>query len=157
MECGSNQAFQDLKTTFIIVPILIHPNFSKPFFLKNNASDYVLKAILFQKEMMNNFTLLHFIHKSSQLQRSIMKFMIKNFSHCRVFPRMEIFSWRNCPSNYILLRPYEPRIFHVYSGIESMSSSLEPIIISLQLYDYVSPWFPIRSIRCVVKIFISYT
>jgi hypothetical protein len=45
---GANQAFQDLKTAFTTVPILIHPDFSKPFFLESDASDYTLETILSQ-------------------------------------------------------------------------------------------------------------
>jgi DNA-binding transcriptional regulator WhiA len=45
---GANQAFQDLKTAFTTVPILIHPNIIKPFFLKSDAFDYALKAVLLQ-------------------------------------------------------------------------------------------------------------
>jgi hypothetical protein len=45
----ADQAFEDLKTTFIMAPILVHPDFSKPFFLKSNAFDYALGAVLSQK------------------------------------------------------------------------------------------------------------
>jgi hypothetical protein len=45
---GADQAFQNLKTTFTTTPILIHPDFSKPFFLESDASDYVLGAVLSQ-------------------------------------------------------------------------------------------------------------
>jgi hypothetical protein len=45
---AANQAFQDLKTAFTTAPILIHLDFWKPFFLESNASDYVLRSILFQ-------------------------------------------------------------------------------------------------------------
>jgi hypothetical protein len=45
---GANQAFQNLKTAFTTALILIHPDFSKPFFLESDASDYALGAILFQ-------------------------------------------------------------------------------------------------------------
>jgi hypothetical protein len=34
-----------------MAPILIHPDFLKPFFLKNDAFDYALKAVLSQKGM----------------------------------------------------------------------------------------------------------
>jgi hypothetical protein len=46
---GTDQAFKDLKTTFTMTPILIHPDFSRPFFLESDASDYVLRAVLSQK------------------------------------------------------------------------------------------------------------
>jgi hypothetical protein len=42
------QAFQNLKTAFTTTPILIHPYFSKPFFLENDASNTALKAVLTQ-------------------------------------------------------------------------------------------------------------
>jgi hypothetical protein len=45
---GINQAFQDLKTAFTTASILIHLDFSKPFFLKSDASDYVLGVVLSQ-------------------------------------------------------------------------------------------------------------
>ena len=44
----ADQAFEALKKAFTIVPILIHPNFQKPFFLENDASDFVLEAVLSQ-------------------------------------------------------------------------------------------------------------
>jgi hypothetical protein len=43
---GTDKVFQNLKTTFTTEPILIHPDFSKPFFLESDASDYVLRAVL---------------------------------------------------------------------------------------------------------------
>ena len=75
---GADQAYQNLKTAFTTAPILIHLDFSKPFFLKSHTSDYVLRAVLSQNGE-EDFTLLHFIYKNLQLQRSIMRFMIKNF------------------------------------------------------------------------------
>jgi hypothetical protein len=50
LECssGADQTFQDLKIAFTMAPILIHPNFSKPFFIESNTSDYDLGAILSQ-------------------------------------------------------------------------------------------------------------
>jgi len=42
------KAFDNLKTTFSIAPILMHVNFIKPFFLETNASDYAFGAILSQ-------------------------------------------------------------------------------------------------------------
>jgi hypothetical protein len=47
---GVNQAFQDLKTAFTTTPILIHLDFSKPFFLESDAFDYALRAVLSQNE-----------------------------------------------------------------------------------------------------------
>jgi hypothetical protein len=61
-----------------MAPILIHPDLSRPIFLESDASNYALEQIYFKMERTNDFTLLHFIHGSSQLQRSIMRFMIKN-------------------------------------------------------------------------------
>ena len=43
-----DQAFETLKKTFTTVPILIHPNFQKPFFLESDASDFALGAVLSQ-------------------------------------------------------------------------------------------------------------
>jgi hypothetical protein len=45
---GADQAFQDLKTAFTMVPIPIHPDFLKPFSFESDASDYVLGAVLSQ-------------------------------------------------------------------------------------------------------------
>lgn len=42
------QAFKDLRRMFITTPILIHLDFQKPFFLKSDASDFALRAILSQ-------------------------------------------------------------------------------------------------------------
>jgi hypothetical protein len=76
---GADQAFQNLKTTFTTAPILIHPNFSKPFFLESDAFYYVLGAVLFQNGEDGRLHLLHLIHGSLQWKRSIMRFIIKNF------------------------------------------------------------------------------
>jgi hypothetical protein len=46
---GADQAFQDLKIAFTTAPILVHLDFSKPFFLESDTSDYALGAVLFQK------------------------------------------------------------------------------------------------------------
>ena len=50
LECslGVDQAFPDLKIAFTMAPILIHPNFSKPFFIESNTFEYDLGAILSQ-------------------------------------------------------------------------------------------------------------
>jgi hypothetical protein len=45
---GTNQAFPNLKTAFTTAPILIHPDFSKPFFLESDVFDYALGAVLSQ-------------------------------------------------------------------------------------------------------------
>jgi len=37
-----------LKKTFTTTPILIHPNFSKPFFIEADASDFALGTLLLQ-------------------------------------------------------------------------------------------------------------
>ena len=44
----ANQAFEALKKAFTTAPILIHPDFQKPFFLETNASDFALGAVLSQ-------------------------------------------------------------------------------------------------------------
>ena len=44
----AEKAFQDLKTAFTIALILVHPDFSKAFYLKTNASGFVLGAVLSQ-------------------------------------------------------------------------------------------------------------
>jgi hypothetical protein len=75
----ADQAFQDPKTAFTMAPILIHPDFLKPFFLESDTSDYALRAVYLKKETTNDFTQLYFIHGNLQLLRSIMRFMINNF------------------------------------------------------------------------------
>ena len=44
----ANQAFEALKKAFITAPILIHPDFQKPFFLESDASDFAFGAVLSQ-------------------------------------------------------------------------------------------------------------
>jgi hypothetical protein len=56
----ADQAFQDLKIAFIMVPILIYLDFLKPFFLKRDASNYALEAILSQKGNNERFHLVAF-------------------------------------------------------------------------------------------------
>jgi hypothetical protein len=46
----ADQAFQNLKSAFTTTPILIYSDFSKPFFLESDASDYALEAVLSQNE-----------------------------------------------------------------------------------------------------------
>jgi aspartyl/asparaginyl-tRNA synthetase len=38
----AQKAFQDFKATFTTVPILVHPNFFKPFYMETDASDFAL-------------------------------------------------------------------------------------------------------------------
>jgi hypothetical protein len=45
----AQQAFQNLKATFLTTPILIHSDFSKPFYMETNASDFALGAVLSQE------------------------------------------------------------------------------------------------------------
>jgi hypothetical protein len=58
MKFRKKPTFQNLKTAFTTSPILIHPNFSKTFFLKSDTFDYILGAILSKNE---NDDLLFFI------------------------------------------------------------------------------------------------
>ena len=44
----ADQAFEALKKAFTTTPILIHPNFQKPFFLESDASDFALGVVLSQ-------------------------------------------------------------------------------------------------------------
>ena len=44
----ADQAFETLKKGFTTTPILIHPDFQKPFFLESDASDFALRAVLLQ-------------------------------------------------------------------------------------------------------------
>jgi hypothetical protein len=39
--------FKILKNAFMTIPILIHANSSKPFFLEANVSNFVLGVVLF--------------------------------------------------------------------------------------------------------------
>jgi hypothetical protein len=48
-EPKAQKAFEDLKTTFITVPILVHPDFSKPFYMKTDASNFALRTVLSQE------------------------------------------------------------------------------------------------------------
>ena len=43
-----DQAFQDLKIAFTTALISIHLDFLRPFFLENDASEYVLEVVLSQ-------------------------------------------------------------------------------------------------------------
>ena len=45
---NAEKAFQLLKITFTTTPVLVHPDFSKPFFMEINASNFSLGAILLQ-------------------------------------------------------------------------------------------------------------
>ena len=45
---GAKKALQLLKIAFTTTPILVHLDFSKPFFMESNASDFALRAILSQ-------------------------------------------------------------------------------------------------------------
>jgi len=46
----ADQAFETLKKAFTTAPILMHPNFQKPFFLETDASNFALGAILSQPD-----------------------------------------------------------------------------------------------------------
>jgi len=44
----AEKVFQTLKKAFTTAPILIHPNFSKPFFMEVDASNFTLGVVLSQ-------------------------------------------------------------------------------------------------------------
>jgi hypothetical protein len=48
-EPEAQKAFQDLKAIFTTTPILVHPDFSKPFNMETDASDFALGAVLSQE------------------------------------------------------------------------------------------------------------
>ena len=50
----AQQAFQDLKATFTIAPILVHLDFSKPFYMETDALDFGLGAVLSQERDVSN-------------------------------------------------------------------------------------------------------
>ena len=47
---GVENTFQLLKEAFMIACVLAHPDFSKPFFMEIDASDFALGAVLLQFE-----------------------------------------------------------------------------------------------------------
>ena len=56
LEWGSQaeKAFQDLKMAFTAALILIHPDFTKDFYLETNASDFALRAVLSEMDVDRN-------------------------------------------------------------------------------------------------------
>jgi hypothetical protein len=42
----AQKAFQDVKTSFATALILVHPDFSKPFYMKTDASDFAIGVVL---------------------------------------------------------------------------------------------------------------
>jgi hypothetical protein len=127
-------------------------------FPKNDASDYVLGAVLFQNGEDGRLHPVAFHSRkfttaeiNYEIHDKELLVIVDSFQEWRHFLEGAV----HPITVYYLYRLQEPRVFHVYSSIESKSSSLKYIIISLQLYDHVSPWFPTRLIRCLVKTFIS--
>jgi len=48
LELRSRKSFSNIEKAFTIAPILIYPDFSKPFFMETNASNFALGAMLSQ-------------------------------------------------------------------------------------------------------------
>lgn len=66
------EAFDYLKDSLTVVPMLYHPDMSKPFILYTDASDYCVGSVLVQTEVQNNETVerpIYFLsHKLSTVQ-----------------------------------------------------------------------------------------
>lgn len=45
---AAEQAFETLKNVFTCAPVLVHPDFSEPFYVETDASDFALGAVLSQ-------------------------------------------------------------------------------------------------------------
>ena len=77
----AENAFQALKAAFTTAPILIHPDFSSPFFLETDASDFALGAILSQtgKDGRLHPIAFHSIPRNFLPQKSTTKYTTRSF------------------------------------------------------------------------------
>ena len=56
---AADAAFTDLRSRFLKAPVLIHPNFEKPFVVETDASDKATEASGFKGVMMDIFIHVH--------------------------------------------------------------------------------------------------
>jgi hypothetical protein len=135
----------------MIAPLLIHANPSKPFVLEMDAFDFALSVVLSQLGVDN---LLHPIgfrfHKFSLVKINY------EFHDKELLAIVDPFTSGviylkdlNMKSLCILI----PKIFYIHNGscVESMSSSMGIILVSIWVHDYLSSKMTMREIRCVIS------
>lgn len=64
-------AFDNLKNALVTSPVLVHPDFTKHFYIQCDASDYCVGAVLFQKDDNGEeHPIAYFSHKMTSAQRN---------------------------------------------------------------------------------------
>jgi hypothetical protein len=133
-------------------PFLIHTNLSKPFVLEMDASNFALGAILSQLGE-NNFLHLVGFH-SCKFSPIEINYKIHDKKILAIVDAFE--EWRHLLERAqheitVYSDHKNVQIFHDDSCVESMSSSMGIILVSILVCDYLSSRATIRETRCIIS------
>jgi len=146
----AENAFQYLKAFFMIAPLLIHVDPSKLFVLEMDTFDFALGVVFSQVGIDNLF------HPIGFRFRKFFLVKINYEIHDKIFLAiMDAFEeWCHLfegPQHEIIVYSYHKNFlaFHDGSCVESMSSSMGIILVSISIHDYLLSKMTTRGTRCV--------
>ncbi len=150
-------AFQYLKAFFMIAPLLVHVDPSKPFILEMDTSDFALGVVLSQVGIDNLF------HPVGFRFRKFFPIKINYDIHDKeLLAIMDAFEeWCHLfegPQHEITVHSYHKNFLTFHDGwcVESMSSSMGIIFLSISVHDYLLSKTTTRGTRCVIPLLVPH-
>jgi hypothetical protein len=140
-----------LKASFTTAPIFIHVDLSKPFVLEMDTSNFASGVVLSQLGVDNLFHLVGFRFRKFSLVK--INYEIHDKEILAIVDAFE--EWRHLlegVQHEIIVYSYHKNllIFHDRSCVESMSSLMGIILVSISICDYLLRKTTTRETRCVI-------